>query len=105
MKIRIPNKIKVGGHWIGIFYEKKLFDNHGKYGQSRFPENEIALQDRDMVNSRKSQTLIHELLHFVDFVYNNCNLEENTVNALATGIHALLVDLGVEFDFSEINYK
>ena len=48
------------------------------------------------------QTIIHELLHFIDNTYNNYRLEEAETDALATGIHTLLIDLGVEFDWSDI---
>ena len=84
-----------------IFYEDNLFDYHGKYGQSRFAECEIAI-DGNVSDSCKMHTLIHELLHFIDNTYNNYRLEEAETDALATGIYTLLVDLGVEFDWSEI---
>ena len=102
MKVRIPSRIKIGGHWVKIFYEDKLYDNHAKYGQSRFAECEIALQDRDMSDSRKAHTLLHELMHFIDNTYNNYKLGEDDIDALATGIHTLLVDLGIEFDWGNI---
>lgn len=102
-KVKIPERIKIGGHWIRIFYEDKIFDNHGKYGQSRFLECEIALQDRDMDYSMKTHCLFHELIHFIDKIYNNYSLDEPTTDALAEGIFALLVDMGVEFDWSGIS--
>ena len=105
MKIIIPNRIKIGGHWVEIFYEDKLWENHGKYGQCRIHECEIALQNKDMSESQKAHTLIHELLHFIDSTYNNYGLEENAINALATGIHTLLVDSGVKFDFKKLKGK
>ncbi len=102
MKVKVPQKIKIGGHWVSIHYEDKLMDNHGKYGQSRFPECEIALQQRDMADSMKSHALLHELVHFIDNTYNNYALDEATTNALASGIFALLTDLGIEFDWRDI---
>ena len=102
MKIKIPSRLKIGGHYVSIFYEDKLMDNHGKYGQSRFAECEIALQDRDMAESSKVQSLLHEILHFIDRAYNNCNMDEATIDAVATGLHAMLVDMEIEIDLSEI---
>jgi len=101
-KIRIPQKIKIGGQWISIFYEPKIFDNYGKMGQARFPEGEIALQYRDTCEDGRVHTLIHELLHWIDSIYNNYQLDETQTNSLASGLHALLVDLGIEFDWSSI---
>jgi len=102
MEVKLPNKIKIAGVMVTIKYEDKLLENHGKYGQSRFTEGEIVLQKRDMADDYKGQVLCHELLHFLDRMYNNYSLEEGEVDALATGLHALLVDMGVEFDWSEI---
>jgi len=102
IKIKIPQKIKVGGHYVRTFYEAKLLDNHGKYAQSRFPELEIAVQERDMTESMKTQSWIHEVLHFIDKAYNNYSLNEETIDALASGIHGVLVDMGIEFDWSNI---
>ena len=101
-KIRVPRKIKIGGHWVSIFYEPMLMDNHGKMGQSRFPECEIAIQERDASESRRLHTLFHELMHWLDHTYNNYALEEAEVDAFASGIQTLLIDLGIEFDWSDI---
>ena len=101
MKVKIQPVIKIDGHWVKIFYEDNLSDYHGKYGQSRFAECEIAI-DRSISDSFKMQAIIHELLHFIDNTYNNYRLEEAETDALATGIHTLLVDMGVEFDWSDI---
>jgi len=102
MRVTVPQKIKIGGHWVRIFYEPMLMDNHGKMGQARFPECEIAIQERDASESRKTATLIHELVHWLDHTYNNFQLEEAKTDTLAAGIHALLVDWGIEFDWSDI---
>ena len=102
MKIQIPNKIKIGGVWVSIIYEAKLLDNHGKYGQSRFAECEIAMEPK-LEDDMKGQCLIHELMHFLDKQYTNYSLEERETDALATGLHALLVDMGVEFGWDNIS--
>ena len=102
IKVKIPQKIKIGGHWVSIFYEDKLMDNHSKMGQARFPECEIAIQERDASESRKTASLLHELVHWLDHTYNNFQLDEVKTDALANGIHTLLIDMGIQFDWSDI---
>jgi len=103
MKVKVPKVIKIGGIRVRIFYEDKLLDNHSKYGQCRFPEGEIVIQERDMSNDTKSQTLCHEITHWLDKVYNNYQFDENTTDAIGQGLYALLVDMGIEFDWSNIS--
>ena len=102
MRIKVPNQIKIGGHWVKIFYEENLSEYYGKNGQARLSKNELAL-DKELAESQKSHALIHELFHFIDNTYNNYKLDEDATNALATGIHTLLVDLGVKLDWSNIS--
>ncbi len=105
MKIKVNPILKIGPIRVSVFYEDKLLDNHGKCGQARFAECEIALQDRDMADDSKTQAFLHEVVHWLDHTYNNYAFEEGEVDALATGLAILLDDLGVELDFSEVKRK
>ena len=102
MKIKVEPTLKIGAVRVLVFYEDKLLDNHGKYGQARFAECEIALQNRDMANDSKTQAFLHEVVHWLDHTYTSYSLDEKQTDALATGLHILLDDLNVKLDFSEI---
>ena len=92
----------MGAKCVTILFEDKLMDNHGKMGQTRFPEGEIALQKRDVSNSSLTSAFLHELMHWIDHAYNGYQLNETQTDALANGIHIFLDYLGVELDWEDI---
>lgn len=102
MKVKIPSRIHIGSHCVTIKYEKGLSDNHGKRGQARHLKCEIVIAP-EATNSVKTEALIHELVHFLDDIYNNYRLEEYETDALANGIAILLKDLGIELDWACIS--
>jgi len=61
----------------------------------------IAL-DNTLPPSGRTETLLHELIHCVNKVYLNGNLGEDVVSALAEGLNQVLPQLGIEFDWSEL---
>ena len=102
MEIKVPREIKVGTHRVRIFYEPRLMSNHGKMAQARLNENEIAIEPAENAESHKATQLLHELLHYIDHIYNNYQLNEQQTDALSNGIAILLDELGVKLDFSDI---
>lgn len=66
--MKVPKTIKLAGKVVVIKY-KKLSDC---YGYCDFEKNTIFLA-RGLNKQLKSQTLVHEVVHFI-----NCILEKNT---------------------------
>ena len=94
--MRIPASIKVGGHTYKVIVKLGLWREAGNHGESLHNLQEIrleTLQHSEMLGA----AFIHEILHCIDRVYNNHNLTEDVVDAIAEGLYQVLNDLGVTF--------
>ena len=82
--------IQLGGHTIEIELVDSLLDDNGNvlYGHYREREGKILLSKQ--AGSLLGQTLVHEITHAIDTVFNNGQLSEETVDALAQGFYQLL---------------
>lgn len=102
MKVRVPRKLKIAGHWWEILYERGLGQHHHKYGLVSSDILQIHI-DPTIPDSMKSHTLIHELCHIISDQFVSANaFSEECVGQLATGTWTMLVDLGIELDWSDI---
>lgn len=102
MKVKVPKEIRIAGHWWSIKYEKGLAHRHKKYGYIDF-EGLIIHIEPDIPDSLKSHTLVHELVHSISDQFIEVNaFSESVVAEFAVGTWAMLSDLGVEFDWSDI---
>ena len=101
LKIKVPKQIKIGVHRYSIAYDDKLEERSKKIGFADITNGIILIEPKQM-DSAKSDVLIHEILHIVDFYYANKSLEEDVISGLATGLLSLLDGIGVELDWSEI---
>ena len=99
--IKIPKQIKVGGHYYAISYEEGLEARFNKLGTSDINGGKITIEPNSM-DSFKSATLIHEVLHIIG--YHNCNrkLDEEIIQSLSESLWLLLEQHGVAFDWSGI---
>ena len=94
--MRIPKKVKVGGHWykvhIGYIF-KERFDRSGDT-DSDIKEIRIAKETLGvpLPKSQVEQVFIHEILHAIDWVYNSDELEEKQIKRLAEGLYQVLKD-------------
>ena len=88
--MKIPDKIKIGGHWFSIEYKSEKEDRYANRGTSLLWENRIILQ-KDVGLSRQIATLFHEIIHEIDYQYEIA-LSERDVSTLAEGIYQVLVD-------------
>ena len=87
--IKIPQKIKIGGHWLDIKYrnEKEGFDRTGlKLGWN----NSIIIQ-KDMEHSKQISALLHEIFHELSYQLD-MDLDEKQACCLAEGMYQVLVD-------------
>lgn len=102
MKVKIPKQIKVAGHWWTIELEKDLSRRHGKYGYVDADSLVIHIEPT-ILDSLKTHTLIHELIHTISDNFVNANaFSEDVTHEFAVGTFILLTDLGMEFDWSDI---
>jgi len=100
MKVKITSPIQVGGHWYKIIRDGKI-DDFGHLGDINYRTQTITI-DPNKPTSQQEESLIHELHHLVNQVYCNGRLEESDVDPLSEGIYQALKQLGIEFDWSDI---
>ena len=89
--MKLPMTIKIGAHKFQFVLVDQAMDGEVEVdGQVTFEtcKVEISRSSEKMIN----QTIIHELLHVVDFVYNASKLDEDTVERLSQGIHQAVKD-------------
>ncbi len=100
MKIKVPSKVQVGGHWYAIKFDPDIKDD-GYHGTTNYRKQEIALNP-ERPGSQMEETLVHEFLHVADEVYCNHKATEELIDSLSQGLYQVLKQLDIEFDFSEI---
>ena len=92
--VKIPSQVKVGPYNYRINSRDmewfRVHNIHGRVHNSSLVMDIVNEQSPEMV----LDTLIHEILHTVFYVYNveEEDDEERTVNTMATGFTAVLVD-------------
>ena len=100
MIIKVSKYVKVGGHIYSIWFNEDLKDG-GDYGIINHRKQVIEINPL-RPESQKVETLIHEFLHFINWVYCNENLTEDTISDLSQGIFQIIEQTKVELDWSEI---
>lgn len=85
------NFVQIGGHRFEIIVTDKELLNDDKesiWGQYRSTDGKILISKR--AGAHMGETLIHELMHAVDCIYNDNSLDEAAVDALAQGWYQIL---------------
>ncbi len=94
--MKIPTKLKVGGHIYTVIQDFKFKERIDAHGQCDHTLLEIRFLKRDMSGdfsrSKIECNFIHELLHAIDNTYNSANLKEEDVVRLAEGLYQVLID-------------
>ncbi|MCK4339962.1 MAG: hypothetical protein KAW87_08260 [Candidatus Cloacimonetes bacterium] len=95
--MKIPNKIKVAGHYYKVKFDDKGLAKEHLIGQTNNDFKEIRLckhykSKRARARSEIEETFMHEMLHTVDKNYNNASLTEKAVDRLSQGLYQVLHD-------------
>ena len=94
--MKIPDKIKVAGHYYKVKWNDKWLTDNGYVGYSFHNKLLIFLckifRGDKLSKSIIEETLLHEIVHCVDANYNNHSLSEETVNRLSEGLYQVLRD-------------
>lgn len=86
----IPNKVNVLYKLYEVEEQHNLHDEHELYGQIHYLPEKIFLNADASVEQKKA-TLLHELLHALDEMYN-INLKEKQVEKLGNALYMLIRD-------------
>ena len=83
--LKIPNKIKVAGHYYKVIWDDKGLSKRRLIGETINDFKEIRLckyyrSKRKRAKSELEETLLHEIIHAVDRRYNNSSLKEKEVD-------------------------
>lgn len=89
--MKIPKKLKIGGHWfnitLGNLLKEKSVDSSGRF----VPRYNKILIDTDSTQSNQEATLIHEIIEVIDH-QNELNLEHKTICILENSLYQVLKD-------------
>lgn len=88
--MNIPNIIKIGGLKFTVEEKANQIRDNSRSGASCGNAQQITI-DKDISTQFKETTLIHEIIHQIDFVYN-IGLEHQQVYQLEAGIYAFIKD-------------
>ncbi len=102
MKIVIPPECQLGAHTIKIVWSRKLLEIQDARGGSENLGIIIIRLRPDRPRTSIFQTLIHELLHQIDFVYHLEDFTDGHIQVLSAGLAQSLLSMGIEPDFSQI---
>lgn len=99
--MKIPKKVKIGGHWYDVVYPYKFRDTTSLDAQSDYALKEIKICGVDRSGNETPQSFIisnfiHEIIHMLDAQSGHNVFVENepAVVALGEGIFQVLVDNG-----------
>ena len=94
--MRIPHKLKIGGMTYSVT-RNYCFKESELMGQASHSQTDIRLCKKDTMGNpyprqKIEETLMHEIVHSIDCIYNNNKLEEETVNRLSQGLYQVFND-------------
>ena len=100
MKIKIPKKLKIGAieYEVNMVAGLKLY--RGNWGEAGYISHTIDI-DNLLPDIDRMATYIHEALHVIDSEYV-CGIDEDNIERLGNGVLKIFQQLGIEFDWSEV---
>ena len=90
--MRIPAKIKVGGHWLDV-EEKSEREGYERAATIYRWWNKIHIQS-DLAQSKKECHIFHEIIHEIE-AQNQLELTEKEVATLGEALYQVLIDNGL----------
>ena len=98
MKIKIPKQIKVSSFVYELVLAENLARDHQLLGQC-LSDSVIMTIDSKTSPQTKDVTLLHEIVHAINDVYN-CGLEEPNIDRIAHGLADVLKNsFNIELDW------
>jgi len=94
--MKIPDKIKVAGHYYDVKFKDKWLSKREIVGRFDNDAKKILLckyyKGTKRAKSEIEQTLVHEIIHSVDRHYNHSSLSEKETERLSQGLYQVLKD-------------
>ncbi len=99
--MKIPKRIKIGGHWVKVKYPYVFKDSLDNVGQTDYTERFILVasmyKGTALCESEIAETFFHEILHQVVSIYSGDQLEEKVHAQISQGLFQVLRDNDLDF--------
>jgi len=99
MKVKVPKEIKIGTYKGFVKFREHIKVDDGYRGAYNQRTGELYIDP--ILLMLRDRTLLHEVVHMISFNYE-CSWNEDDISRMANGLAEFLVQLGIEFDWSEI---
>lgn len=86
--MRIPSKLKIGGHTIQV---RMMVNDGGKYGQY-IPESGLIYISSDAPQTQQEATLIHEIFHVINGTLGHGDMGHALLESLSAQWYQVLAD-------------
>lgn len=86
--MKIPKKLKIGGHMVKVDCSKELPGRDGEWMQQK---NLIKIC-KTLSQSQKEVTLIHEIFHAINSEWNNSPDRHALMDSLSGQLHQVFTD-------------
>lgn len=87
--VKIPKKLKIGGHTIRVDSDKEL---HGFNGKADMETNTIQICKK-LPQSQKEATIIHEIFHFLNTTFDDSeHISHSLIDSLSEQLYQVLSD-------------
>ena len=100
MKVKIPESFKIGATRADVSFEKYLSGDEGFKGTYNRRTGELHIES-ELGGELRDRTFGHELMEVIKENYN-LNTPEDDMSCIANGWLEFLWQLGIEFDWKDI---
>ena len=95
--MHLPKEVKVGGFWYKVLYPYVFTEREDVRAMLDPTRHEFRFGAMDSGGDKYpeeslTESLIHELLHCIDIIYNNDALGESAIERLSQGLYQVLTD-------------
>jgi len=101
--MKVPQSITVGGHSYRIVLNDELVDDNScatvNHRKLRIEINPVRPP------SQRTEAFIHELIHIIDRVYVNNELEERQIVGISEGLNQIISQLNIDLDWGDIKER
>lgn len=96
LKMKLPNKLKIGGIILDVITDNYLASSEDKFGECDRMRGRIVI-DASQPDDHKEATLLHEILEVINGEHE-MGLEHKQITSLASCLYQVLKDNKLCFD-------
>lgn len=105
-KLLIPEMVKIGGMVYTILFPYEFDEAPNNIGLHNYPAGVIKVSDGGRPWAKIHETLLHEIVHAIDYVWLGCLMGHTQIHKLAQGWYQVLCDNNIDWqDYEKIPKK